>query len=590
MSDSLARVKTMLQDTFKGSLMGTVSCSQIFDERTLTVLDVAEWYVSNGSFLTEPLYFGSFGVVQQLNDGKAKLRILTAPGFADETPTFPEICVNDLSASGDLVTAVICRKVVPVNDPVESGVGIWDCKIQPIDQVHGIRTTVKDPAIFAHKIYSITRESNLPSRFRGLQTVQETSQIVKGIAQMPILPLGYEHRSEEQITPQTKRLVDRQLDLNATSTYDDEQVYVEGTKVNVHGQLTSTRPNIDKGLLVVKSEITEINAGQYVRETMSAIQWPVLKGSRYVPALNAVLSYSEQFVAPPLDPSGENFVEYVPVNEDRTLRRTLNVPLNVLNNFRVTIPVDVNVDIPRVLKGITVVWNESKDAGTQEMHWTGQTVGPQMGLSCDLPDVASASVSAVPELLVETEDFWGRNLSGVGDYFYMPAPITRAAIMARLGATTWPTFHPQSHMLVCLGKKMTGEIRISISASRHSSEDTNAQQIGTTKSVHFDTALTNNIVPTGPVIHGPITVTGITQKTISTEITAGMNLVGDYLPQAVIFETRPLEITSLVTPTTFPATRGATGVPSGKFLIRCVVDPTPEWGYHKVYAETLELP
>jgi hypothetical protein len=133
------------QNIFVGQLVNTsqgpVITTQVYDEKTLTYLDVYEWEVFNGARLIAPLPFGMFAEIERMNMNKSKLRLRVAPGFI-ETPANPQFTPVTEKAENYgkyLSDALITRQVVPptfvlpriANDD-------WDMRLEPIDASHSM--------------------------------------------------------------------------------------------------------------------------------------------------------------------------------------------------------------------------------------------------------------------------------------------------------------------------------------------------------------------------------------------------------------------------------------------------------------------
>jgi hypothetical protein len=140
-----------LQNTLKtkliGALMGPVRESQAYDERKFTHMLVFDWQVANGSELVHPLPFGMFAEISPENASVSRLRVQVAPGYFANAPVFNEVCSKQQGISEYICSATVCRKVVAIDAVLETGSTIWSCSIEPIDEVHGLRTTVKNPVL-----------------------------------------------------------------------------------------------------------------------------------------------------------------------------------------------------------------------------------------------------------------------------------------------------------------------------------------------------------------------------------------------------------------------------------------------------------
>lgn len=583
----------ILQNIFVGQLanssQGPIVNSQVFDERSATYLDVYEWEVFNGAKLVEPLPFGVFGEIKPLNFNKSKLELKVAPGYFDSpsTPVFQEICAIDRTIDQQLEKVVVCRKIVPINSPAETGMGVWDSVIQPIDATHGLRVTRHNYIIFHQRGFTVTKELAIPQRFRAELKTVETTEVVEGTAVMPVMETGDELKSEQQLTVHTKQVVTRTFDTISSAVLYGEKAYEEGVKSNVIEMLFDFRPSAERGLLVISSEVSGLGNGQYIRETHTAPYWPELFGSKFDFELNTSVPYSEQFVSPTTSPGAELNVEYEPVNIDRSLKRKFIVPTATLDNYLISMPVRVNMQLPKILKGITVIWNEAAEAGDQSSGWSGFSIGRSYSLSCNLSDGSSASAAVSPEVLIDLEEIWSSNLPATAKIFYMRLPITEEQILIRLNALRWPVFKPRSHTIIGCGAKISASVRVSVSASSSGSDSNQSKDAGNTASVSKEVSLSNNVIQIGPTIHDQIVLQGDTIRNISSTAKGEMRVSGRNFPTVSAEKTAGIIAAGRVYPNELPAVSGPTRIPtSGIYLIDSQVQPY-KWGYAKVYAELL---
>lgn len=147
MSNHINMLQNVLTTKLMGTLMGPVRQSQMFDERTFTHFDVFDWQVANGSQLEHPMPFGMFAEIAPENMSVSRLRIMCAPGYFANAPVFNEVCSRQQGISEYICSATVCHKVVAIDAAIETGSTIWSSSIEPIDEVHGMRTTIKNPVL-----------------------------------------------------------------------------------------------------------------------------------------------------------------------------------------------------------------------------------------------------------------------------------------------------------------------------------------------------------------------------------------------------------------------------------------------------------
>jgi hypothetical protein len=588
--------------------MGPVVASQEFDEEMNVHLSVFTWEVANGTTLEGPLPFGMFGRVEQMNMSKSKLVIRVAPGFPDD-PQFPEVCTQDELVDNDLQKSVVCRKVVPVASATETGAGIWESIIQPLDATHGLRITRKTYVILPQQEFTLVREISLPSRFRELFETLEQSEVVAGTATLPTLQAGEELTSEKQVTIHTKRLTTRSLTLGSKTSLSGGIAYVEGTVGTITDEIfapgTTPVPSAEQGLHIVESTVLELATGHYTRNTVEVDSWPVLHGSQYDELLNAQLLFTRQFVAPidPLTVNTAEVAEYTPVNKDRTLKTTFTAPTDALDAFHVSFPSRANIQLPRVLKGVSIVWNYSESQGVQVSEWDGSSEGTSAALSGNLSDNAQAAAAVMPELSFDIEDVWGNNIPTSVHFFFLPLPIVASDIIDKLedlleldpgDILQWPVFMPVSHSVVLKGQKVSVNANVSVSGHRaYNSDGTrDDNDIGKSESESYDVGLTYSVINIPPTIHGTITFSGDEEMEVAATADAIMSIYFAGFSGGTIdtlAEANPQK-TAIggVYPSSFEAVSGATDIPrTGLYLLDSRVE-LHKWGYAKVYAEVLD--
>lgn len=582
-----ANVISLFQSmTAKGPLLH----SHVFDPELGSPVEVMEFEVSNGTKIPADLPFGLIAeVINPGNINKARLRVRVGPGFYLESGVeWPEVCLTELVRDNELETVVVCRKVVPLNSAIDSGEGIWESRIQQLDARHGVKITKRDPKIFNDREYVTSRADVVPERFKALRTTTEISETVAGTAVPPILAVGEELRAEQQLSPLAKRVTVRRLGESTNAELNGSQAYVEKVVAKTTESLLDASVEADVGLQVISSEVAELGNGQFVKSTVEREgEWPVLKGSRIDDKFGVPLAYTEQMVAPPESTIALSNTEYEPISEHRSLKRVIDTPVGYLSGYEVSYPVRVNMQLPKVLKSVTVVWNAASSSGDQDSTWTGFSSGKSYSLSCSQGDQASSAAAAIPEVIVDIEETWGINLPATGYVFYMPLPITESQILSRLGAQRWPVFKPRARTIVCAGQRVAVSVNVSISAHSSGSESSVSKDAGSSQAANFDVSVSNGVVQIPPTIHAGFGLTGDVQKTVVATATGSLSCTGTNFPTISANRTANISALAKVYPTSIPAVTGRTAIPtSGKFLIDSRIEPY-KYGYALVYAEVL---
>lgn len=576
---------------FQGAIAkGPVLVSQVFDRELMSQVEVLEMEVANKSRIPENLPFGL--IVQIVNEGnstRSRLRVRVGPGFYGEAGVeWPEVCTWDEPRDNEVTRIMTCVKVVPIDAQPEHGEGIWESVINPIDARHGLRVTKKDPVLFRAQEYTVSIPDVVPPRFKALRKVEEFTETVKGTAMPPAMLPGDVARSEQQVSPMAKRVMVQKLGDDTNATLDGSRAYTEGVRSDIVESLLDTEPTADTGLQIISSEVTELGNGQFVKTTETAPSWPVFRGSRVDEKLNASVGFTEQMVSPPGSTTAVANVEYTPVNADRTLKRVLEIPVAALDSYTSSYPTRVNMNLPRVLKKVQVVWNASSGAGSQDASWQGFSFGRSYSLSCNIGDSSSGSAAASPEFIVDVEEVWASNLPATSKTVIMKLPITEAQLLAKFGAKRWPVFKPASHTIVGLGQSARVTVNVAVNASSSGSESSQSKDAGKSSSTSFDMQLSNNSLQIPPTIHDAITLQGELTKAVVATATASMGGGGFNFPSISASAHASISLLAKVFPTSLPATRGTTRIPSsGIYMVDSNVEPY-KYGYALVNVVLLD--
>jgi hypothetical protein len=548
------------------------------------------WKVANGTKLTGPLAFGMFASIEPGNASYSTLIARVLPGFPDiTTNSFPEVCSNSAELNAHWTDAIICRKVVPIASAVESGAGVFESEIRPIDGIHGIRTTIKSFVVFTNPTFATEAVNNIPAKFLAANPIKETRITAVGTAAETTLASGQLYNAQSQITPKTFETTIRFQNVTTETTLTGSVNYVEGFKATVLETFSYSALTADAGLYIFESEV-EHNGNHYIRRTVKPIAdaWPELTGSNLDPAINKQVKYTRQFVAPPTDPTTDPNTTYTPINVDRSLKETTVVPTAALAAIHEQFPIRVNPKLPKVLKGIQVVWNSTNQEGTQDSAWSAVATGDRTNIACNLSDVASSEGSALPEFIPDIDEWIFDDLPGVGHVFYLASPVTEAAILAKLGATRWPVFRPKPHTLVGKGIRASCSINVGVSSSASVSPGNVSKDAGKTESSTKGIGLTNVVLNIQPTIHGVINLSGDLTKSVVAEATAFITCTGSTIIPVTATKTDDITLTAEVYPTSLPATPGPTAVPiTGIYLLNVAINPF-KWGYYQVFAETFD--
>jgi hypothetical protein len=445
------------------------------------------------------------------------------------------------------------------------------------------------------KTTSKSRDKLIPAKFRAQVLVVKTEQEVES-GTPPSLLTGNLVSSSVQQTPNTGKAVltevTETIDLNALPlvglrAYDEREV------ATISEQIVPDGTPVESGPLIISSVVDPLGDGKSVMQTVSVVEWTEHTAKTWDEELQAHIVETEQFVAAP---GAQTNTDYRIVNKDRVLKITKVTPTNALNSYVLSHPIQVSPDIPRVLKAVSVVWNEGKDVGQRYNDFASTVTGDSWTNSGDNSDTDSASVSLMPEVLVEYESIRADSFDGIGYSLFLPrADCTVAGILAKLQVITgfpmlkWPVFKKRSHTIV--GKGQSASVSVSTNASSSLSwsstegitKDNRQQGYGDNISKN----LSNSVTQISEVIHGEINVSGQTSRTESVSAFATSPIYSPLQAPLTPTHSRTVTVEGSVSPTVLPATSPSALPVTGLYLLNTRIQPYA-YNYVKVYAEVFD--
>lgn len=171
-------------------------------------------------------------------------------------------------------------------------------------------------------------------------------------------------------------------------------------------------------------------------------------------------------------PSGENYEAEGLDDKNHLIREYKTSEIeSILSNFSVTIPTSIDLDLPRVLKKITVDWQEEKSSSISELDTSG-AAGASRSLVQQDQGRVSSSLSLIPKIETEFDDIWGKNLPATIHLFFLKKEnLTDDQIRSKIGASeNWPVFQLRSFSTTVFGKSETKEIQAAISRATEVNE------------------------------------------------------------------------------------------------------------------------
>jgi len=445
------------------------------------------------------------------------------------------------------------------------------------------------PDLFDEKTYSIQQPDVVPEKFKSQLPTTTESYLNVGQASPPQLASGELERSEQQVNEFVFReQITRRDDVSDVAMPQVRRAYLEGTTTTVDEKLTSN-PAIETGLEVIESQATPIGDGKFVVETVKAEDWPALKSSEWDPEIQAQIVRTEQMVSPPTTFTEDN-TSFRAVNKDRTLKIKEEIPTEALDRFLLALPTRTDVQLPPVLKNVTVFWNI--DDSVSDGESTTESTKPS-GIDASVTAVAQsngqAKKSAIPLVTTEIESVYGSDIPATFYFFYVQTTngsVSGAQLKSRLSALIgntiqdWPVFKPKAHNIVTLGGTVSAQAQASIQQEKifratitDAVGSVNAKSEDKTYSI--DRVINSTAI--GPTLHGSINIENATAVTgISATASSQARLTGDF--------TGTSNVTSFANAVVdvFPKTLSATSptdIPrSGFYLLSSKAEPY-RWGY-----------
>ena len=371
------------------------------------------------------------------------------------------------------------------------------------------------------------------------------------------------------------------------SAYEERQVAGVSRKVVPDGTAA------DEGVLIGSSTVTPLGGGLSVLQTVSVTGWEELLGTDWDEDLMAQIPRAEKYVSPPsLEDLALPNTSFKIVNKDRSLRVTEVIPVDALTKYYVSFPTQIDLALPDELIALDVTWDTSSDIGDFESDWQGYSTGESASLSGSESGQAHSSASIMPQISFNIKQVWGRDLSAVSHFFFLPMPLNSAAIVARVEqligeqVSRWPTFQPQGHVLSLIGGKVGVSVNVSASAAASVSPNSSSAEVtrGQGSGIDFQKNMSTVRIP--PTLHGNISV-GNSSQNLEVSANAKIGWYGSNFPTVFVNKEKTGAIVGSVKGGDLPATTPSSVPRSGVFLVKSQVTPY-KWGYAKVYAETFD--
>jgi len=178
-----------------------------------------------------------------------------------------------------------------------------------------------------------------------------------------------------------------------------------------------------------------------------------------------------------------------------------------LNSFYENYPTRINLNLPKILKSISVKWDERQAVGeqVQEVGFYGvfRTINYNDQGSC------SADISAEPKFDIEIEEVNGTNILAYTHLFFVKSPVTMNEIKNKCfsGSTQifdWPVFKTKSYTLTSSGVSVASRLSGSVGYDQVRTETTFGQITSTSSEYNTSRSINNIVINIPSCIHGLI--------------------------------------------------------------------------------------
>jgi hypothetical protein len=257
-----------------------------------------------------------------------------------------------------------------------------------------------------------------------------------------------------------------------------------------------------------------------------------------------------------------------------------------LDGFLETYPTTINLELPRVLTGVRLDWDEEKRDGysTNTPFFDGGITSGSFG---DSEEIGSFH-SATPIVNLDFKDVWGKNVPATVSVFFVRNPVTTSTILAKVGASLWPVFKPTSHVITGVGATLRVSAKAEVGLSIQQADGLFGVIGSGSGNVQRDRSVTPISITVPPSIHGAFKINQTKTLSLSPTVTAATPSIG-----GEVYTTTVSSSTSLTTITNgayididIPATSIQDIPSSGVYLIDSSVEFF-KYGFSVVKAVTI---
>lgn len=524
---------------------------------------------------------------------EARLRIISEIIDSSE-----EVLVG--GETGEYGPMVINESIVDEGSAIDTGALVLDSKVTALGNGKAIKITVRYPTNLADLELvdrSLGQKDLTPEKYKRLITTNTVRKIVGTSYVFPSSLSG----DEAEITLQWDTIERARLRITEEVIESDDSL-LTGQDFDQWGTLTITETVVsegaarDSGFLVKTSSVTPFGNGKAIKITIS---YPAnladlrLHGQTHNKKWDVVIPYVERII-PAGTEIGLERAEITPIDVERSLVREYDYDelIRVLDSYIKPFPASVDLDLPKVLHGISVVWDTTLGEGDSSETGTSFAAGTSGTVSLQLPNASQSSASVMPEIIPDIRGIPGKDLPATDYFFFVPESFTEADILARLtslagvSVTAWPIFKTDEPTFILTGQKASVEAkasaRVSYSFSNSESGSGYSYASGAGNGGSKDFGSSVQAIKLQPTIHGVIELSGDLTKSREVHAYAEAEITG-FVGATATPRDEMAEVIGSVTPTTLPSTGGQTSIPtSGVRLKTKNVDPFEEFGGYSI--------
>lgn len=494
-----------------------------------------------------------------------------------------------INARGDAETTTQSIVVAGASPDTDSLLQV-SSEVEPIDSAKSQKTTVTVPSYSDLTTKSLGSDNLTPAKFRGNVERQETQSIVVDETEPTPLTGDIVQSTVKQVSATKAERVDVTESIGEGGPLAGLKTFNQfgGGVATVEESIVEDGDTVDGGLSILDASVETLGNGKSVKTVVTAPTYAELDGSTYIPELDIVAAYTEQVVTPPVDVTADAHTEYNPIDQYKSLKRTIIPPTAALDAYLVSFPSNTTMNLPETLLNIEVVWAEDVSEGSNSSDWEGAATGPSTSLDGSESGSASSSAALVPQLLIDTVQTPAANIDTTSHFFFLPIPVTKSDILTKLGASAWPVFRPEGHTIVLNGMKASIGASASAKAEYQVGPSNEMYSVTRGEGTQYDVNAVFQTINLPPMLHAAISIAGEISKTATVNAASAIGWVGfGGFPSVTVDSEAEKTINGFISPSGFAATSPAAIPTSGTYLIDCRVEPY-KWGYARIFAETLD--